>query len=190
VGCDEAVLVSDLSFAGSDVGASAYILARAVEKAGGVDLVLLGRQAIDGDSGLTPAQLSRQLSWTLLTHVIKIVELDPQAKTIKVERLMEEARQVVTAQLPAVISVVKGINEPRYASFMGIRKASKITIPTWTAADLSVDPARVGARGSVVSWPKMSPLPAKEVKVEMISGDSPQQIATGLVDKLIAEKVI
>jgi electron transfer flavoprotein beta subunit len=73
---------------------------------------------------------------------------------------------------------------------MGIRKASKITIPTWSAADLNVDPARVGARGSAISWPKISPLPAKEVKVEMISGDSPQQVAAALVDKLIVEKVI
>jgi electron transfer flavoprotein beta subunit len=190
VGCDEAILVSDPAFEGSDANASAHILAKAVQKAGGVDLVLLGRQAIDGDTGLTPAHLARQLGWTLLTQVIKIVEIDPGAKTIKVERLMEEARQVCTAQLPAVVSVIKGINEPRYASFMGIRKAAKMNIPVWTAGDLGVDPSKVGAKGSAVAWQKLYPVPAKEVKVELITGDSPQQAAAALVDKLITEKVI
>lgn len=190
VGCDEAVLLSDQAFEGSDVGAAAFILAKAVQKSGETDVVLLGRQAIDGDTGLTPVQLAKHLGWTLLTQVIKIIEIDPEGKTVKVERLMDEARQVVTAKLPAVISVVKGINEPRYASFMGIRKAAKMNIPAWGASDLGVDPAKVGARGSAVAWPGLVPMPAKEVKVEMVTGDSPQAIAAALVEKLVAEKVV
>ena len=190
VGCDEALLVSDSAFEGSDENATAYILARAVEKVGGVDLVILGRQSIDGETGLTPAELAGQLGWTLLTHVIKIAEIDPAGMTIKVERLMEEARQVVTAKLPAVISVVKGINEPRYASFMGIRKAAKVTIPIWGASDLGVDKSKVGTAGSVVSWPKVYAPPAKVVKVEIVTGATPQEVAANLADKLVAEKVI
>jgi electron transfer flavoprotein beta subunit len=73
---------------------------------------------------------------------------------------------------------------------MGIRKAAKMNIPVWTAGDLQVDPAKVGANGSAVTWPKLFPVPAKEVKVELINGDSPQQAAAMLVEKLISEKVI
>lgn len=190
VGCDEAYLVTDPVMKGSDAGATAYALAKAVQKAGDVDLVLLGKQAIDGESGLTSAMLARNLGWTLLTNVIKIVEIDTGAKTIKVERMMEEGRQVCSAKLPAVVSVIKGINEPRYPSFMGIRKAAKATVPTWTASDLGIEAAKVGVDGSAVSWPEIYPMPVKETKVELIEGASPQEIAAKLVDKLIAEKVV
>lgn len=190
VGCDEAYLISDPVLKGSDASATAYCMSKAVQKAGSVDLVLLGRQAIDGDTGLMASMLARNLGWTLLTHVIKVVEIDPAAKTIKVERMMEEGRQVCSAKLPAIVSVIKGINEPRYPSFMGIRKASKATIPVWSAADLGVDAAKVGASASAVAWPEIYPMPAKEIKVEIIEGETPQEIAAKLVDKLIAEKVV
>ncbi|MER3514515.1 MAG: electron transfer flavoprotein subunit beta, partial [Chloroflexota bacterium] len=75
-------------------------------------------------------------------------QIDPAARTIVVERLLEEGRQVVQARLPAVISVVKDINEPRYPSFLGIRKAAKLAIPVWTTADLGLEGTRVGATGS------------------------------------------
>lgn len=190
VGCDEAVLISDAILKGSDSAATAYSLAKAIQKLGEVDLVLVGKQAIDGDSGLTASQLARNLGWPLLSQVIKIAEIDPAAKTIKVERFMDEGRQVCTGKLPAVISVVKGINEPRYPSFMGIRKAAKATIPTWSAADLGLDSAKVGSAGSAVSWPDVYPVPVVETKVEIIEGDSPQAVAAKLVDKIMAEKVI
>ncbi|NMC14457.1 MAG: electron transfer flavoprotein subunit beta/FixA family protein [Chloroflexi bacterium] len=190
VGCDETYLVSDPVLKGSDVSSTAYALAKAIGKVGEVDLALFGRQAIDGDSGLTAAQVARYLGWTLLTYVIKIVEIDPAAKTIKVERMMEEGRQVCTAKLPAVVSVVKGINEPRYPSFMGIRKAAKATIPVWKAADLGLDTAKIGAAAAAVAWVDIYPMPVKETKVEMIQGSSPAEIAANLVDKIMAEKVI
>jgi electron transfer flavoprotein beta subunit len=190
VGCDESILVSDPALKGSDVTATAYALAKAIEKAGDAGLALLGRQAIDGDTGLTAAQLARHLGWTLLSQVIRIVALDAAAGTIKVERLMDEGRQVCTASLPAVISVVKGINEPRYPSFMGIRKASKANIPLWSASDLGLDGSKVGAGASAISWPEIYPMPVRESKVEMIAGDNPEQIAAGLVDRILAEKII
>jgi electron transfer flavoprotein beta subunit len=190
VGCDETILVSDPALKGSDVSATAYTLAKAIEKAAGADLVIMGKQAIDGDTGLTPAQVARYLGVTYLSQVIKIVEIDPAGRSIKVERFMEEGRQVCTAALPAVISVIKGINEPRYPSFMGIRKAAKATIPVWSAADLGLDTSKVGASGSLVSWPSIYPPPVHEKKVEMISGASPEEIAKNLADKIFAEKII
>jgi electron transfer flavoprotein beta subunit len=189
VGCDEAFLVSDPILKGSDAAATAYSLAKAVQKTGEVDLVLLGKQAIDGETGLTATMLARNLGWSLLSYVIRILDVDPANRTIKVERMMEEGRQVCTAKLPAVVSVIKGINEPRYPSFMGIRKAAKATIPVWSVADLGIDSQKVGVSSSV-TWPEIYPMPTKEMKVEFVEGESAKDIAVKLADKLMAEKVI
>jgi electron transfer flavoprotein beta subunit len=189
MGCDAAILISDPALKGSDALATSYVLAKAIEKFGDVDVVLFGKQAIDGDTGLVPVGVARRLGWSPLTYSIKIVELDAAAKTIKVERLLEEGKQVVTSRLPAVVGTVKDINEPRYPSFMGIRKAAKATIATWTAADLGCDPAKIGSSGSAMQWPQISPLPTRQGTVEIIDG-SPDEVAVKLADKLLAEKVI
>jgi electron transfer flavoprotein beta subunit len=189
MGCDEAVLMADPAFNGSDALATSYVLAKAIEKFGDVDVVLFGKQAIDGDTGLVPVGLARRLGWPPLTYTIKIAELDVAAKTIKVERLLEEGKQVVTSRLPAVVGTVKDINEPRYPSFMGIRRAAKAVIPTWTAADLGCDPAKIGSTGSAMSWPQVNALPARQGSVELITG-TPEEVAAQLADKLLADKVI
>ena len=189
MGCDEVILISDPSLDGSDALATSYILAQAIRKLGDVDLVLFGKQAIDGDTGLVPIGVARRLGWAPLTYTIKIAELDPAAKTIQAERLLEQGKQIVTSTLPAVIGTVKDINEPRYPSFMGIRKAAKATIPTWTAADLGLEADKVGAAGSATHWPKVYGLPAREGSVQMLTG-TPAEIATQLVDHLLADKVI
>ncbi len=189
MGCDEAILISDPALNGSDALATSYILAKAIEKLGDVLIVVFGKQAIDGDTGLAPVGVARRLGWPPLTYTSKIAELDPAAKTIKVERLLEQGKQIVTSTLPAVIGTVKDINEPRYPSFMGIRKAAKATIATWTAADLGLDPAKVGEAGSATRWPSVTPLPAREGSVEMIEG-APEEVAAKLADKLQADKVI
>jgi electron transfer flavoprotein beta subunit len=189
MGCDEAILISDPAFDGSDALATATILAKAIEKFGDVEVALFGKQAIDGDTGLVPIGVARRLGWAPFTFTIKIAELNPAAKTIRVERLLEQGKQLVTGMLPAVVGTVKDINEPRYPSFMGIRKAAKAAIPTWTAADLGLDPSKVGAAGSATRWPQVYPLPAREGSVEMFDGTA-EEAAAKLVDKLLADKVI
>jgi len=189
MGCDEAILISDPALKGSDALATSYVLAKAVEKLGDVDVVLFGKQAIDGDTGLTPIGVARRLGWAPLTYTIKIAELDPAARTIKAERLLEQGKQIVAGKLPAVVGTVKDINEPRYPSFMGIRKAAKAVIPTWSAADVGCDPAKIGAPGAAMRWPSVYAPPPREGAVEMIEG-APEEIAAQLADKLIADKVI
>jgi electron transfer flavoprotein beta subunit len=189
MGCDEAILISDPALTGSDALTTSYILAQAIRRLGDVDLALFGKQAIDGDTGLVPMAVARQLGWAPLTYTIKIAELDPAAKTIRAERLLEEGKQVVTSRLPAVVGTVKDINEPRYPSFMGIRKAAKAAIPTWSAADVGVDLAKVGAAGSATHWPNVTGLPAREGSAEMLTG-TPAEIAAQLADRLLADKVI
>lgn len=189
MGCDEAILIADPAFAGSDALATSRILAAAITKLGDVDVALFGKQAIDGDTGLVPIGVARRLGWSPFTYTIKIAELDAGAKTISVERLLEQGKQIVSGRLPAVIGTVKDINEPRYPSFMGIRKAAKAVINTWTLTDLGLEAGQVGAAGSATRWPGIHPLPAREGAVEMIEG-TPEEIAVKLADKLIADKVI
>ena len=91
--------------------------------------------------------------------------------------------------LPAVITVVKEIHEPRYPSFIGIRKAAKATIPTWGLADLGLAANQVGPAGSHAHWPEVSLPPVREAQVEIIEG-TPEDAAKTLADRLVAEKVI
>lgn len=189
MGCDEAILISDAAVKGSDALATSYVLAQAIRKLGDVTIVVCGKQAIDGDTGLVPMGLARRLGFAPLTYTAKIDDVNEGAKTIKVERLLEQGRQIVTSTLPAVVGTVKEINEPRYPSFMGIRKAAKANIPTWTAADLGLEAGKFGVPGSAMQWPKVYPLPTREGSAEMIDG-TPEEIAAKLAEKLIADKVI
>ncbi|GAB4433490.1 MAG: electron transfer flavoprotein subunit beta/FixA family protein [Anaerolineae bacterium] len=189
MGADEAILISDPALEGSDSLATARALVAAIKKIGQFDLVIAGRSAIDGNTAATAVQVAALLEVPQLSYVAAIKAIDAAAKTITVVRLMENGRETVSSKLPAVITVVKEINEPRYPSFMGIRKAAKATIPTWGLADLGLSVAQVGAAGSQVSWPQVSLPPAREGGAEIISG-SPTEAAKTLADKLAAEKVI
>lgn len=185
MGCNESVLISDPALSGADSLVISSVLGAAVKKIGNVDAVFFGKQAIDGDVGVTAAQTARVLGWPAFTLVSTISELDPASATILVERSIEEGRQIVEGKLPAVVSVVKDIGEPRYPSFMGIRKASRANIPEWTLADLELE-----ALSSAVTWPEIINPIKQEITNEVISGDNPQEIAEKLVEKIIEEKVL
>jgi electron transfer flavoprotein beta subunit len=155
-----------------------------------VDAAFFGRQAIDADSGLVPAQTARLLGWPALT-LSAVIKVD--GGSVRVERGVEEGRQVVTAKLPAVFSLVKDFGEPRYPSFMGIRKASRAVIPAWTLADLSATleaSLGISAPAAVIAWPEIMNPPSREVKCDLITGGSPAEIAEALADKILAEKVL
>ena len=187
MGCTDAILVSDAAFAGSDSLGTARVLAAAIDKVGDVQIALFGKQAIDGDSGQTVVQVARKLGWTPLTFVSAIKEVGDGS--ITVERLVDDGKEIVQAPLPVVVGTVKEINEPRYPSFMGIRKASRATIPVWTAADLEIDGA-YGSGASKVDWSEVYTIPPREGEVMIIEGDSLTAKAQILVDKLFEEKVI
>ena len=163
----------------------ATLAVAAVKKLDDAQLVIFGKESVDVQTDQHTYQTARKLGWTMLSFVSKILEIDPDAGTIKVERTVEQGTQNVTAKLPAVISVIKGINEPRYPSFIGIRKASKADIPVWSASDLGV--ALPSAPTEVVSYEIP---PAREITTEIIEGSSVEEKATKLVDKLLEEKVL
>ena len=187
MGCTEAILVSDDAFAGSDTIGTARVLAAALNKISDVQIAVFGKQAIDGDTGQTVLQTARALGWTPLTYVSAINEVgDGQ---ITVERLLDDGKETVMAVLPVVIGVVKEINEPRYPSFMGIRKANRADIPTWTAADLDIA-GEVGASASNVDWSNVYAIPPREGSVEIIEADTVEEQVRILADRLFEEKVI
>lgn len=186
MGCDEAILISDPGFETADSLVVSAALAAAIKKIESPDIIFFGKAAVDTDTGVTGPQVARRLGWPSLNLVAAITQLDPGAKTITVERLLEEGRQIVRSSLPAVVSVVKEINEPRYPSFMGIRKAAKAVIPTWTAAEIGLQPVPAPA----LTWPEVTAPARAEQSCEFIPGDTPQQQAAGLVERMIAEKLI
>lgn len=185
MGCSSAVLINDPALAGMDSAGVARVLAAAAQKIGDVDMLFFGKQAIDTDTGITAAMAARVLGWPAVTLLSAIIGFDAGSNVVKGERAMEEGRQLVESKLPAVLSIVKDYGEPRYPSFMGIRKASKAEIPQWTAGDLGIEP-----QAAVVSWSELKAPPAPDVTSEIISGGSPQEIAAALADKIMEEKVL
>ena len=182
MGADDAILVSDPALTELDTAGAARILAAAIQKISGVDMVMFGRQTLDNGAGITPAQTARILGWPMLGLVGQI---KVQEGSATVERVIEEGRQTVSGKLPAVLSVVQSIGEPRYPSFMGIRKASKATIPVWSLGDLGVS-----APQAVIKRTELMNPPVQETTIEIISGESPAEIADKLADKILAEKVL
>lgn len=182
MGADDAILISDVGLSTLDTQGAARVLAAAVNKIGGVDTVLFGRQTLDDGSGLTAAQTARILGWPMLGFVGRI-EVD--GTSLQVSRVIEEGRQSVKAQLPAVLSIVQSIGEPRYPSFMGIRKASKATIPIWSLAELGATAPELVVRRVELITP-----PTREIACEIITGGSPAAIAEALAAKVLAEKLL
>ncbi len=185
IGCDQAFRVWDNALEGHDSLAYAESIAAAIKKLGDVDLVIFGKELSDIASDQHIYQVSRKLGWNMIGFVAKIEAVDFAAKTIRVKRQVEQGMQTISSQLPAVISVIKDINEPKYPTFIGIRKAAKAEIPVWSLADLGL--AGVTLQTQVVRYQE---LPKREGAVEMIEGASTQEKAAKLVDKLLQEKVL
>jgi electron transfer flavoprotein beta subunit len=181
MGADEAILISDPALNAVDTAGAARVLAAAIQKIG-ADMVVFGRQTLDNGAGITPAQTARLLGWPMLGLAGQIKVQDG---TVAVDRVIEEGRQTVSAKLPAVVSVVQSIGEPRYPSFMGIRKASKANIPIWSLSDIGVSAPEPAVKRTELMNP-----PVQETSIEIISGESPAEIAGKLADKILAEKIL
>jgi len=186
VGADEAILVSDPAFEGSDPQATAKILAAAIRKVDDVHLVLAGKQAIDDDSAQVPAALAANLDWPQILFVRKTESID-DAKAV-LQRTTEEGFDTVETSLPAVVSVVKEINEPRLPSLKGKMAAKKAAITKWGASDLDGGPDAVG-ESSPSKTVNAAPPPPRQ-KGEIIEGETPEEIADILIKKLRDDQVI
>ncbi len=186
MGADEAILVSDRALAGSDTLVTATALAAAIDKVGDYHLIICGREAIDGDTGQTGPGIAERLGIPHVTYVQKIREIS-EDKMI-VERMIEDGYQVIEVKLPALITVVKDINEPRIPSLRGMMKAKKANIITMNAQDLSLDPDNLGLKGSPTQVIRQF-TPEIVRKGEVLEGEPTEQAAV-LVSKLLQTRVV
>nr|WP_309412648.1 electron transfer flavoprotein subunit beta/FixA family protein [Desulfobulbus sp.] len=176
-GADEGVLISDRAFAGADTWATSYTLAKAVETLGGFDLILCGKQAIDGDTAQVGPGLAYRLNLPYAACVQKTRQVSAEA--IEVERMMDDGYDVLRLPLPALLTVVKDINEPRVASLKGKMKAKKAEIHQLSAADIGADPQCIGLAGS----------PTQVVRVFSPEPRGDRQIFSGSVDEQVDQLV-
>ena len=178
MGAAKAILVSDDALAGSDSLGTAKVLAKAVERAGDVDLVLAATESTDGYTGTTPAQVAELLGWPSLTFAKQVDVADGKAT---IQRQTEAGYDVVEATLPAVVSVTAGVVEPRYPSFKGIMAAKNKPVDEVTVADLGLSADSVGWAGSRQTITQVAPAPAREAgeKIED-DGEAYQRIVSFL----------
>ena len=160
IGCDEATLITDRAFAGSDTWATSFTLASAIKKMGEFELIICGKQASDGDTAQVGPGISAHLNIPQVTYVKKIEEISDGIA--RVERMTEEGYEVIESPLPALFTVVKEINEPRIPSLRGMMRAKKINITKWGANDIEVKPEYIGLSGSPTQVVKIfTPPPRK-----------------------------
>ena len=173
MGADEGVLVTDRKFAGSDTWATSYTLSSAIRTLEGTDLIICGKQAIDGDTAQVGPGVAEMLDVPYVAWVRKVEEVTDSS--IRVERLMEDGYDVVEMPLPGLITVVKEINTPRMASLKGKMRAKKAQITTIEASALPVDDERLGLNGSPTQVLR-SFVPERKTGGEKVSGEVPEMV--------------
>ncbi len=181
MGVDNAVLLSDRAFAGADSLATSYALSMGIKKIGAYDLIICGKQATDGDTAQVGPSLAEKLGIPHTTYVRKIEEITESS--IRCQRMTEDGYEVIEMPLPAVITVVKEINEPRLPSMKGKLKAKKTEVTVYTADDIGADKNLCGLKGSPTQVVKTF-VPVHEINAEMMDG-TPREQAQKLADKLL-----
>ena len=180
LGADEVILLSDRAFAVADTWATAYTLSRAVVKLADYDLIICGRQTIDGDTGQVGPELAEMLDMPFVAYVSNIEEI--KESYLRVRRMVEEGHEVIETTLPAVITVAKEINVPRLPSLRGKMQSKSAAITTWTINDLDVVENMVGLAGSSTQVIKIF-FPERVSQAEILQGDLESRVDT-LIERL------
>ncbi|MCL2000594.1 MAG: electron transfer flavoprotein subunit beta/FixA family protein [Planctomycetes bacterium] len=180
LGVDEAVLLSSRAFAGGDTYATSLTLALAIRKLA-PDLVLAGKQSTDGDTGHVGPGIASHLDWPQACYVSRIREISKGMAVV--ECLMDTGKEVLEIQLPAVLTVVKEINEPRLPSFKGKMRAKKAVITVWDEKDIGADPDMIGLSGSPTVVSRLFSPPTQGCG-EMIQADSISETSRIVVQKI------
>ncbi|HMD69528.1 MAG TPA: electron transfer flavoprotein subunit beta/FixA family protein [Chitinivibrionales bacterium] len=173
LGADEAYLVTDRAFAGSDTWATSYTLSTAIRTLGTIDLIICGKQAIDGDTAQVGPGVAEMLGIPFVAWVRKVEEV---SKTnIRVERMMEDGYEVVDMPLPGLITVIKEINVPRMASLKGKMRAKKAAVTVLNAESLKPDMEKIGLKGSPTQVLR-SFVPQRKTGGEKVSGNTADMV--------------
>lgn len=188
MGADRAILLTDPAFSGADTWATSYTLGKAAETVGEFDLILCGRQAIDGDTAQVGPQLADYLDLPQVSYVYAIESV--AAEQLVVKRRLEDGYERVECRLPALLTVIGRMKTPRYPRMGGLLKAcrAKAPIKVWNAADIGVTTAEVGLEGSLTHVIKTF-APKFERRGEMLSGETADVVQT-LVDQLKENRLI
>lgn len=182
MGADEAVLLSDRALAGSDTWATSRTLAAAIRKLEPVDLILCGKQAIDGDTAQVGPEVGEILGVAQVAYVRKITPEEGESRKVKVERMLEDGYELIELEFPALLTIVKEANEPRHASLKGVLKAKKARIPVWGINELGLSPDQVGLSGSPTQVIKVF-TPSREGTSEILEGEL-EEVVNQLVGRL------
>ncbi|AOV18625.1 nitrogen fixation protein FixA [Acidihalobacter aeolianus] len=193
IGADDAVLLTDRMFAGSDTLATSFALSTAIRKLNDelpVDIVITGKQTIDGDTAQVGPGIAIRLGFNLLTYVSQIEDIDLEARRIRVHRRAEGGVQVIDTPMPCLITLLEGVNTLRHGSLPDMFRAARAEVRRWSRQDAGIeDPSRIGLKGSPtvvtrVFAPKPSADPAEQMEVE---GRGAGEIAVDMVERLFAE---
>ncbi len=191
MGADEAILLSDRAFAGADTLATSYTLAKAIETIGTenpVDLVICGKQAIDGDTAQTGPGIATRLKYAQLTYVVRVDGVDPDAGTIDAVRKLEGATETVRGNLPALLTVELELAQPHRAPLPDLIASLKAPVTVWDAAAIDAVRKMVGIKGSPTWVRKISSPPPREGGPRFTAKPDPGKAVTGMLDVLLADE--
>ena len=186
MGCDEAVLLQDEAFDGSDSFGIARILASAIKKIGGYDIILCGRISSDWSFGTTALALAEALE---IPSVSQLLKLEANGTTIRCERVLEDCEEVVDVTTPCLLTASNEINTPRLPSVKGILMASRKEIPVWGTEDIGIDASTVGSGAATLELTKLFK-PDYSTQCEFIEADSLEEAAEKLGNRLREDKII
>jgi len=187
-GLDEAILLSDRTFAGADTLATTYTLSLGIKKIeehyGSVRLILTGKQAVDGDTGQVGPGLATRFGFALGAYVTRIESFDPDSGEMVIVRRIDRGFERVKLSLPAVLTVTSELNEPRYADLPNLIRAIKYEPPVWSHKDVGADPKRCGFFGSPTRVVRTNIPPARKGGDIVSKDDDPEIAAEKLIETL------
>jgi electron transfer flavoprotein beta subunit len=189
MGADRALHLCDAVFAGADTWVTAHTLAKAIRTLTPFDLVICGKQAIDGDTAQVGPEIAECLEIPQITYAVK-VEMGANLKTIKVRRETDDGYEVIECRLPALLTAMKGLNEPRLPSLMAIMAASKKEIKTLTAKDLGGTPQQYGLAGSPTQVIEVFTPESRKGGIKIDGTENPEKAAKQLVEWLLKKGAI
>jgi electron transfer flavoprotein beta subunit len=186
MGADEGVLLADRAFADSDGYTTAMTLVAAIKKIGNVDLVLAGRQAADWDGGVVGAGIGELLGVPVVAFA---KEVHIENRVARVERVLDDGTEIVEVSLPAVVTVSNELGTPRIPNLRETMRAARKPLAVWSASDVGLAAHTVGALGARRVLERMF-IPVKQNCCELIAGNSSQEQAAGLAQRLREAKLI
>jgi len=194
MGVDNAVLVTDRLMAGADTLATSYTLWKAIQRIaaeeGPFDLLLFGRQAIDGETGQVPPGVAWRFQIPVVTYAIKLEKVDPEAGFLEARRRVDDGVELVSARMPAAVAVTEECNKPRVATVDGLLRGRHAKIQWWDGNAIGVDQNLIGLRGSPTFVKKVFvPPPRGKGQLYTMDGQNPKEAARWAVERMLERGV-